>query len=171
MERMGADTVIYGHSRGYRLLAMLSFIALFVSLSILLNKPGFNAIAWAGTVGFAVLTWYAFLRSQRRIAILYIRDDGFLLIDPAQALGIIQYDEIEELRIYALHARPQIGFRLLDPDCVRRRGPAMMRLFIKPIWKYRQYHIIVELDQLNDQVAAIKSVAVRMGIPVRSELL
>jgi hypothetical protein len=30
---------------------------------------------------------------------------------------------------------------------------------------------VVQLDEWNDQVAAIKSVAVRSGIPIRSELL
>jgi hypothetical protein len=46
-----------------------------------------------------------------------------------------------------------------------------MRVLVKPIWRFRHYQIILQLDDLDDQVAAIKSVAVRVGIPVRSELL
>lgn len=167
---MNGETAIYGHSRGYRVLAAFSIGALIVSMSVLFNRPGINAAA-IGTVGFGILAVYAFRRSTRRTEILFIADDGFRLTDPAQPLGLVRYEEIEEIRIYALHNNPMIGIRLSDPDPIRRRGPAMMRILVKPLWRIRHYHVVLELDGLNDQVAAIKSVAVRMGIPVRSELL
>jgi hypothetical protein len=152
-------------------LSVFALGAFAVSLSAALKNPGVNVVALVGALGFGVLAWYAWRRSTRRMDILHITDDGFLLTDPAQALGLIRYDEIEELRIHALHNHPIVGFRLLEPDHIRRRGPAIMRVIIKPVWRYRHYQVLVELDDLNDQVAAIKSVAVRAGIPVRSELL
>ncbi len=168
---MGADTVIYGHSRGYRLLAMLSVIALFISLTLTVNRPGVNWVSAAGVLGFAFLSWYSLQRSLRRIEVLRILDDGFSITDPAQPFGNVGFDGIEEVRIFALHAKPRVGFRLSDPDQIRRQGPVMTRIVVKPLWRIRQYQIVVELDELNDQVGAIKSVAVRAGIPVRSELL
>jgi hypothetical protein len=168
---MSADTVIYGHSRGYRVLAVFAFGACAISLSAAFKNPGVNIVALVGAVAFGILTWYAWRRSTLRTDILHITDDGFLLTDPAQTLGLIRYDEIEELRIHALHSHPIVGYRLLEPDHIRRRGPAIMRVIVKPIWRLRHDQVVVELDGLNDQVAAIKSVAVRTGIPVRSELL
>ena len=168
---MSADTVIYGHSRGYRVLAVFAIGAFAVTTSLAVKNPGVNAVAVTGALGFGILAWYAWHRSSRRIDIMHITDDGFFLTDPAQPLGLIRYEEIEELRIHALHSHPIIGFRLVEPDRIRRRGPAMMRVFVKPLWRLRLYQVVVELDGLNDQVAAIKSVAVRTGIPVRSELL
>lgn len=168
---MSDETVIYGHSRGYRVLAAFSALALVLSLSVLIRRPSHSLPTTIGVVGFGLLSVYAWRRCSRRIAILRITEDGFVLTDPAQHLGLVRYGEIEELRIYALHSLPTIGIQLTEPDRIRRRGPMIMRLVTKPIWRFRHYHIILELDGLNDQVAAIKSVAVRMGIPVRSELL
>lgn len=168
---MNDETVIYGHSRGYRVLAAFSALALTLSLSVVVGYSGANPVAAIGTVGFGFLTVYAWRRCTRRIEVMRITDNGFRLTDPALTLGLIRYEEIEELRIYALHSVPTVGIRLAEPDHIRRRGPAIMRLFTKPIWKIRHYQVILELDGLNDQIAAIKSVAVKMGIPVRSELL
>ena len=89
----------------------------------------------------------------------------------AQPFGLIEFDEIEELRIYALLERPMIAFRLHHPDRLRRRGPAVLRAVSKMTWPLQHYQVVVELDAWNDQVAAIKSVAVKSGIPIRSELL
>jgi hypothetical protein len=100
-----------------------------------------------------------------------IDETGFQLHDPTQPFGLIEFDEIEEIRIYALLEHPMVGFRLQDPDLIRRQGPAITRVAVKPVWAMRHYHIVLELDHLNDQVAAIKSVAVRAGIPIRSELI
>jgi hypothetical protein len=47
----------------------------------------------------------------------------------------------------------------------------MIRLFAKPLWSLRHYPIVLQLDAWNDQVAAVKSVAVKAGVPIRSELL
>ena len=168
---MSANTAIYGHSRGYRLLGWLSFLAFLFSFTLTVNKPGINGITAAGTLGFAILSWYALRRGSRRTEVMRITDGGFAITDPAQSFGTIRYEEIEELRIYALRTHPTIGFRLAEPDRIRRRGPAVLRVMIKPIWKFRHYQIVLELDQFNDQVAAIKSVAVRAGIPIRTELL
>ncbi|MFP4151666.1 MAG: hypothetical protein ACLFR8_02705 [Alkalispirochaeta sp.] len=168
---MSFKTVIYGHSRGYRTLALFSSVALVLSASLFLGRTPVNAVAAAGTVGFGVLSAYAWRRGLRTIDVLHIAEDGFILTDPAQAFGLIRYEEIEELRIYALHENPMIGIRLAEPDHIRRRGPAITRVLIKPVWRLRHYQIVTEISELNDQVAAIRSVAVRMGIPVRSELL
>lgn len=168
---MNDETVIYGHSRGYRVLAAFSALALTLSFSAVVGYSGGNPVAIAGTVGFGYLTVYAWRRCSRRIEVMRITDVGFNVTDPAQPLGLIRYEEIEELRIYALHSVPTVGIRLTEPDHIRRRGPAIMRLITKPIWMLRHYQVILELDGLNDQVAAIKSVAVKMGIPIRSELL
>ena len=168
---MGADTVIYGHSRGYRFLALISVLAFLISLTLTVNRPGINWVAAAGVLGFAVLTTYSLHRSVRRIEVMRITEDGFSITDPAQAFGNISYDGIGEIRIFALQAKPRVGFCLIDPDRIRRQGPAITRVVVIPLWKLRQYQIVVELDELNDQIGAIKSVAVRTGIPVRSELL
>jgi len=168
---MSTRTVIYGHSRGYRTLALFASVALILSVSVLVGRTPINIVAAAGAVGFGVLSAYAWPRSVRTIDVLHIAEEGFVLTDPAQAFGLIRYEEIEEVRIYALHQNPMIGIRLVEPDHIRRRGPAITRVLIKPLWRVRHYQIITEISELNDQVAAIRSVAVRMGIPVRSELL
>ncbi|MCG8478161.1 MAG: hypothetical protein MI724_03625 [Spirochaetales bacterium] len=166
---MSQNTPIYGHSRGYRLLALFSVVA--VAVSVFAFDVGFDPVAIAGTIGFAALFLYSWRRSARRIVVLNIEDDGFAVLDPAQPLGLITFEEIEEIRIYALLEHPTIGFRLTDPDRIRRRGPAVLRVLNKPFWTIRHYQVVVQLDNLNDQVAAIRSTAARCGIPVRSELL
>ena len=168
---MGLDTAIYGHSRGYRILTVLSLAALTLSLVTFLNRPGFNPVAAVAIPAFALLTVHSLRRAVHRIAVLHITDTGFVFTDPAQTFGLVEFDEIEELRIYALPEKPLVGVRFVEPDHIRRRGPVVMRVLVKPIWRFRHYQIILQLDDLDDQVAAIKSVAVRVGIPVRSELL
>ena len=166
---MSQRTPIYGHSRGYRLLALFSVAA--VAVSVIVFDVGYDPVAVAGAIGFAVLFFYSWRRAARRVVVLTIEDDGFTVLDPAQPLGLITFDEIEEIRIYALLEHPTIGFRLTDPDRIRRRGPAVLRVLNKPFWTARHYHVVVQLDNLNDQVAAIRSTAARAGIPIRSELL
>lgn len=168
---MGADTPIYGHSRGYRTLAWVAAAALAVSTFVMIQSPGFSPVATTGTVGFGALFFYAWNRSQRRLVVLVIEEEGFSIQDPALMVGLCRYEEIEEIRIWALAARPMVAFRFHEPDHIRRRAPVLLRAAGKPFWRWRHYHIVVELERLDDQVAAIKSTAARVGIPVRSELL
>jgi hypothetical protein len=168
---MSQHTPIYGHSRGYRTLAILAMVAVIFSFLDFRSGYGISAIGLIGLVGFSALFFYAWFRSTRRVVVLTIEETGFAVEDPAQTFGLIEFEEIEEIRIYALLEHPMIAFRLHHPDQVRRRGPAVMRVVVKAFWPLQHYQIVVQLDEWNDQVAAIKSVAVRSGIPIRSELL
>lgn len=168
---MGADTPIYGHSRGYRTLAWVVSAALAVSAYVMVRSPGFSPVASAGAVGFGILALHAWNRAQRRLVVLVIENEGFSVHDPAIMVGLCRFEEIAEIRIWALSARPLVAFRFHEPDRVRRRAPALLRMAGKPFWHLRHYHIVLELDRLDDQVAAIKSTAARTGIPLRSELL
>ncbi len=168
---MSQYTPIYGYSRGYRALAFFSIAVTAVLVLGIQRGVGIGPVRLAGIVGFTSLFFYAWYRFSQRREVLRIEEAGFSVQDPAQPLGLIEFDEIEEIRIYALLERPTVAFRLQDADFVRRRGPAMLRWGTKYLWGMRTYHITVELDEWNDQVAAIKSVAVKAGIPIRSELL
>lgn len=168
---MSPNTPIYGHSRGYRALALFSIgVAIFLVLG-LQRSPGIGTVRLSGVLGFTGLFFYAWRRYSQRVEMLRIEDRGFSVQDPALPLGLIEFDEIEEIRIYALLERPTIAFRLHDPDTVRRRAPAFARLTTIVLWQVKSYQVVVELDEWNDQVAAIKSVAVQAGIPIRSELI
>lgn len=168
---MSQATRIYGHSRGYRNLTLFAIAAMGISGFQLDRGAGINPVALVGLLSFAGLFFYAWRRTTRRVVVLQIEEEGFSILDPAQPMGLIRFDEIEELRIYALLERPMVAFRLHEPHQVRRRGPAMIRLFAKPLWSLRHYPIVLQLDAWNDQVASVKSVAVKAGIPIRSELL
>ncbi len=168
---MSSNTPIYGHSRGYRVLAVFAMVATVVSLLDLARAMGPRIVGVAGAIGFAAIFVYSWRRAVRRVVVLHIQESGFSVDDPAQPFGLIEFDEIEELRIYALMERPVVAFRLHHPDHLRRRGPVLIRAMAKVSWPWRQYHIVVQLDAWNDQVASIKSVAVKAGVPIRSELL
>lgn len=114
---------------------------------------------------------YAWARAARRTPVVVIEELGFSVVDPALPLGLVHFGEIEEVRIYATLANPVVAFRFHDPDTVRRRAPAAFRLALKGWWRLHHYHVVVQLDHLNDQVAAIQSTALRAGVPVTSELV
>lgn len=168
---MSPPTPIYGHSRGYRALALLAMVGIVVSLVDVATGAGVRVVGITGLTGFSVLFFYAWRKSSRRVVVLRIQEEGFSIDDPAQPFGVIPFHEIEEIRIYALLEYPMVAFRLHNPDHLRRRGPVLLRMISKPMWHLSHYQIVVQLDAWNDQVASIKSVATRTGIPVRSELV
>ncbi len=169
--KMKDGTTIYGYSRGYRFLSLFSVFAIVIVGILLTRSPGIDPVAVSGLVGFSVLFFYSWSRASRRVAVIKIEENGLDILDPAIPLGIVRYEEIEEVRIYATLAQPTVAFRLHDPEQVRRRGPMLLRGFLFLLWLIHHYQIAIQLDHLDDQVAAIKSVAARHGIPVRSELI
>lgn len=168
---MKEGTPIYGHSRGYRTLAMVSLLALLLSMTSLSEPRRASAVAVTGSVGFALLAVYAWSRSARRTAVMTIEDEGFCICDPAIALGLLPFEEIQEIRIYATLERPLVAFRLLDPRRLGKRTPLVMRIVLRPLWAVRRYQVVLELDRFNDQIMAIKTTALKAGIPVVSELV
>lgn len=168
---MNDGTTIYGYSRGYRFLALFSVLAILITGILVTESRGVDPVALSGLMGFSVLFLYCWSRASRRVEVMRIEDEGLCILDPAIPLGHIGYDEIEELRIYAMLAQPTIAFRLNNPEEVCRRGPAMLRVLLYFFSHFRHYQIVIQLDHLDDQVAAIKSVAAKHGIPVRSELI
>lgn len=168
---MSQHTPIYGHSGGYRALSLFAVGATAILILGLQRGAPIGAVRLGGILGFAALSLYAWQRFSRRTEVLRIMDNGFAIQDPAQPLGLIEFDEIAEIRIYALLERPRIAFQLHTPHSVRCRAPVIFRLATLFIWQMRHYQVVVELDEWNDQLVAIKSVAVRAGIPIRSELI
>lgn len=168
---MDDRTAIYGHSRGYRALAFLAIAACIVSMLGFSRNSGFSSVETIGLIGFSILFLYAWRRSVRRVVVMRIAEEGFVIEDPAQPFGLLGFEEIEEIRIYALLERPMVAFRLHDPDRLRRRGPALLRMLVKAVWPLRHYQVLIQLDSWDDQVGAVKSVAVKAGIPIRSELI
>ncbi|MEX2442553.1 MAG: hypothetical protein WD492_03030 [Alkalispirochaeta sp.] len=168
---MSQHTPIYGHSRGYRALALFSIGVAAILVLGIQRGSGIGTVRFGGVLGFTALFFYAWRRFAQRVEVLRIEDKGFSVQDPAQPLGLIEFDEIEEIRIYALLERPTVAFRLQDPDSVRQRTPAIYRIGTNLLWPLRHYQVVVELDEWNDEVAAVKSVAVKAGIPIRSELI
>lgn len=168
---MSQPTPIYGRSRSYRFLALLALVALVVSFFRVIDASGGSPVGIAGIAGFSALFFYSWRRSVRRVPVMHIQESGFSVDDPAQPFGLIEFDEIEEIRIYALLEHPMVAFRLHHPDQLRRRGPALLRMITKPAWHLSHYQVVVELDAWDDQVAAVKSVAVKAGVPIRSELI
>jgi hypothetical protein len=168
---MGSGTTIYGYSRGYRFLVILSVVAIMITGVLVTESRGIDPIALAGLIGFSALFLYSWNRASRRVAVATIGEDGFSIKDPALLIGSIAFEEIEEIRIYAMRAHPTVAFRLHTPDLVRRRAPTLVRVTLRPVWLVRHYQIVLQLDNLDDQIAAIKSVAAKHGIPIRSELI
>jgi len=168
---MHDGTRIYGYSRGYRFLALFSVFGIVITGILVTESRGIDPVALTGLIGFSALFLYCWSRASRRVVVLSIEADGIRVMDPAIPLGLVRYDEIEEIRIYAMLAQPTVAFRLHDSETVRRRSPTMVRILLHVFWHLRHYHIVIQLDHLDDQVAAIKSVAAKQGIPVRSELI
>lgn len=168
---MNPETPIYGHSRGYRFLAGWVVIGLLVSLRALTGGRGMSPVALGGTIGFAALSWHALVRAFRRVAVLRIDEDGLAVTDPALNLGVIAWEEIAVIRIHATLLEPTVALRLNHPDIIRRRAPAAVRLLLKPLWALSHFQVTVQLENLDDQVAALKSAAVSHGVPVISELI
>ena len=150
---------------------MVSLVALLLSTANLMDPNRSGPVPVAGVTGFAVLTTFAWVRSARRTAVMLIEEHGFCICDPAFAPGLLPYEQIEEIRIYATLERPMVAFRMHDPAFLRARTPVVMRIVLQPVWAFRRYQIVLELDRFNDQVAAIKSTAFKAGIPVVSELV
>ena len=168
---MQEGTPIYGHSRGYRTLAIVALLALLLSLTNLSQPRRGNIVAISGSIGFALLAAYAWSRSVRRTAVMTIEEQGFCICDPAIALGLLPFEEIQEIRIYATLAHPMVAFRLQDVEYLKKRTPLVMRVILQPLWAVRRYQVVLELDRFNDQIAAIKSTALKAGITVVSELV
>lgn len=164
-------TAMYGHSRGYRTLAVVAFLALVLSVTTILAPRPPGPVAYLGAAGFLVLLLFACFRAVQRTVVMTIEAEGFCFCDPAISLGLVDFDQIEEIRIYATLARPVVAFRLLDPGLLRRRLPLTMRTVLGLIWRTRRYQVVTELDRFNDQVAAVRSTAIKAGIPVVSELV
>jgi hypothetical protein len=168
---MSDGTRIYGHSRGYRALTIVALVAFILSVTNLLEPREPGGVPIAGALGFGLLLVFSWSRASRRTVVLTIEEDGFCVCDPAIALGVLAFDEIAAIRIYATLERPMVGFAIQDPTLLRRRMPIVMRLLLVPLWWTRRYQVVVELDRFNDQIAAIKSTALKAGIPVISELV
>lgn len=168
---MQEGTPIYGHSRGYRALAMVALLALVLTLASFTEAGRASPVTISGSVGFALLGLYSWTRSVRRTVVMTIEERGFCICDPAIALGLLPYEEIQEIRIYATLERPMVAFRPNAISLVSRRIPLVMRIVLYPLWAFRRYPIVLELDRFNDQIAAIKSTALKAGIPVVSELV
>ncbi len=168
---MRDEAAIYGFSRGHKTLAIVALFSAVVSFWIVYRTGRIVSVPLTGGIGFFALSIYAWTRGACRIVVLVIQEDGFEIRDPAMPLGLIKYTEIQELRIFATLEHPLVGFALHKPHEIRRRGPAVLRWLLKPVWTIRPYPIVVQLDGLNDQVMAIKSTALKAGIPVNSELV
>jgi len=167
---MSDKTPVYGFSRGYHSLTIMSFLALVISLSITVRTVPVHPVPLVGTIGFATLFAYSWSKGRRRHVLIQICEDGFEFVDPAIAVGLVHWEEIEEVRIYATLQRPMVAFSMHDPRHVRRRLPLLIQPFSGAIWGMRKYQFTLQLDNLDDQVAAISSVAARHGIVVVSEL-
>lgn len=150
---------------------MVSLLALLLSLANLSEPRRSGAVAAAGSIGFALLSVYAWTRSARRTPVMTIEEQGFCICDPAIALGLLPFEEIQEIRIYATLERPRVAFRLQDPHQLGGRAPLMVRAVLQPLWMVRRYQVVLELDRFNDQIMAIKTTAIKAGIPVVSELV
>ncbi len=167
---MSERSPIYGFSRGYDSLSIISLVALVISISITFRANPVSIVPAAGVVGFALIFSYSWSRGRKRHILLYLIDDGIEFVDPAIALGLVRWEELEEIRIYATLARPVVAFALQNPREVRRRLPFLMLVFSGLIWGIRRYQFTIQLDNLDDQVSALSSVATKKGVPVVSEL-
>ncbi|MFW5827899.1 MAG: hypothetical protein ACOCU4_07400, partial [Alkalispirochaeta sp.] len=105
---MGQHTPIYGYSRGYRALAFFSIAVTAVLVVGIQGGTGIGPVRLAGIFGFTILFFYAWYRFSQRREVLRIEENGFSVQDPAQPFGLIEFDEIEEIRIYALLERPTV---------------------------------------------------------------
>lgn len=168
---MGSRTPVYGHSRGYRMLATVCVLAVlvFVAYATHASRP---VVPIVGGVLFSAIGLAAGVGSVRRVPVMLIEAEGFAIVDPAIPIGIVRYDEVESIRIYATLAQPVVALRLKDASAVRRRSPVVLRFVLAPVWAPRHYQIVLQLsDGIDDQVSAITSVALRHRIPVTSELV
>lgn len=168
---MNDEAAIYGFSRGYKTLALVALVSALISLWIVHRTGRIVSVPLAGAVGFFALSIYAWSRGSCRTVVLVIHEEGFDIRDPAMPMGLIKFSEIQEVRIFATLEHPLVGLALHKPQEIRRRGPAVLRWLLKPIWMVHTYPIVVQLDGLNDQVMAIKSTALKAGVPVNSELV
>ncbi len=168
---MSDGTPIYGISRGYRGLTVVSFLALVVSITLAFQSSKLNIVAAIGALAFGALFGYSSVRSRRRHVLFTIGAEGLTFVDPAVPLGIVRWDEFQSVRIFATTAHPVVGFALRSPTQVRKRLPMLMRLTVGPFWSIHEYAFTFQLDNLDDQVASISSAAGKHGIPVISELV
>lgn len=168
---MSDKTPVYGYSRGYLSLTVISFTAAVVSLSIALRSEPPSIVALAGTIGFFALFIYSWSKGRRRHVLLNICTDGFEFVDPAIAAGLVTWEEISEVRIYATLERPIVAFSLHDPRAIGRRLPYLNRYVTGILWGMHHHQFSIQLDNLDDQVGAISSVATKHGVVVVSELV
>lgn len=153
---------------------MLSAVALagaLLSITTLVNSSRPLLPYGGAAVAFSVLFLFSWYQAARRSVVMTIREDGFALCDPAVALGMLRFEEIQEIRIYATLDRPKVAFQVREPRTLRCREPWLLRLALFPLWTLRRYQIVLELDRFNDQIMAIKTTALKAGIPVVSELV
>ena len=90
---MSHHTPIYGHSRGYRTLALLAVAAIVVSFLDIERGVGMSSVGIVGLIGFSALFFYAWRRAARRVVVMNIQEGGFSIDDPAQPFGLIEFDE------------------------------------------------------------------------------
>ena len=168
---MSVRAVLYGHSRGYRVLAGICALASII-FAILAIDPGRTPwLPGGAAILFGVLFAGVWARAAKTVAVLRIEHDGLFVCDPALPLGLIGWDNISEIRVYAAQAHPIVGLGLTDRNVVRRAGPSLLRVALKPIWAFHRYPVALQLANVDDQIAALRSVALRHGIPFVSELV
>ena len=134
------------------------------------HGPG-RIVAIGGGAVFALLFLHAWWRSVRRIVVMEIVVEGFVIHDPAGVLPMVHWEEMSEVRIHATLEHPLVAIRLANPRDMRARMALLPRLFVGLWWPLQRYHLTVQLDHLDDQVAAVSAAARRHGVPVRSELV
>lgn len=168
---MSVGAVLYGHSRGYRVPAGICASASFM-FAVLAIDPGRTSwLPAAAAILCGILFGAAWSRATKTVAVLKIEHDGLVVCDPALPLGLIEWDNISEIRVYATQARPVVAIGLTDRNVVRRAGPCLLRIALKPIWALRRYPVALQLADIDDQIAALRSVALQRGIPFVSELV
>ena len=167
---MSNDTPVYGFSRGYHVLTVVTILGLVVSITLAFQSSPFNKVAGVGALAFAGLFGYSFGRSRRRHVLFTIGPQGLDFVDPAVPVGLVRWDEVRTVRIFATTAHPVVAFALRDPADVRKRLPLLLRVTVGIVWTFHEYAFSFQLDSLDDQVASISSAVGKHGIPVVTEL-
>ncbi|WP_157703072.1 hypothetical protein [Alkalispirochaeta alkalica] len=168
---MEEGTPIYGHSRGYRMLSAVALAGALLSIATVVNSSRPPLLFGTVALAFGALFFFSWYQAARRSVVMTIGDEGFALCDPAVALGLLRFEDIQEIRIYATLDRPRVAFQIREPGALRCREPLLLRLALCPVWAVRRYQIVLELDRFNDQIMAVKTTALKAGIPVVSELV
>jgi hypothetical protein len=168
---MNGPVVMYGYSRGYRILAVLSGLVLLTLAATLVKAPfSATAVTIVGLLAFGVLFVHAVQRGLGRSVVLTMSVDGFELHDPALPQVLLRWEMLEEIRIYATLRHPRVGFGLVDTDPFFRGVPFLYRPVFHLGRQFQQYPVVIQLDDTEHQISAIQSAAQRHRVPVRTEL-